>query len=269
MSKPKLFEEIINEHTISDVELNYLPLIHTTKEAALFNILISGNIKYPSKCDCYKEYLVYFFYGKGSYFTNKKMQNLSNDPPVSIVYSFEDLKDFKIKRVLPFDSGGYSLYNIKKYNKDHFTHSNPSIETCKKMLSFIYGNNINYYKNKVIDENFEKHKSVCWPLRELAKVYNTIRTPGEPLPETSKQFFSIEVQYEEMVKFNPTYLLIPYTFIQNDTDMLEIITTEYPDVNIVLYGENETINNEGVPLTGDEFHRLMNIKINELKINQQ
>lgn len=257
----KKFEDIINEQNLDNCDILDLPAVHTTTEAPLFSILQSKLMEYPVMCDKYKERLVYFFYGKATYYTDDQMQNFSNDPPVCILFDTEEIKNAKLKRVLPFDSGGYDRYGIKKYNKEDFTINDPSPEICKKILFFLYGTKASYFNNNVAIENLGKKKKKCWPLQSLIELYN--KNFGNDV-KTGEQVFSIELQFEKNVEFKPSKLLLPYTFLSNDLIDLDEFKKDLPNTELFFYGEDEIIAKSGRPLTGFEYHSLMTKELKKI-----
>lgn len=249
----KTFPELIQEQKINGS--NGLPLIHTTTERPLFNILKYELIKSPEKCKEYGEDLVYFFYGKPAYYAETELANFTINPPVCLLYDLNNIPKDSITRILPFDSGGIKRYGFKKYNREDFTISQPGENTCSQILELIFTTKENYLNNIWNQHSLKAHAKECWMLEDLINAYNAMQSGGI---NTGPQLLSIEVQVKEKVDFPPSKLLIPYSFcISGKSEVLLELKNKFSNLEIIFYAKNETIANPGVPLQGTEYYRLL------------
>ena len=257
----KNFNDLISEIYIDNFEIKDLPVIHTTTESVLFNIMLEKQLKSPKKCKVYEESLVYFFYGKASFYTDTEIINFSTDPPLCILFDSENLNNENLKRVLPFDSGGYDRYNITKYSKDQFTVSNPKLDVCRKLIYFLYDTNQNYLKNKITNERIAKNISKCWPLNSLLELYS--KKFGQDI-KTGEHVFSIEMQFGDQVAFNPSALILPYSFLESGLIVIDEFKVDFPNIELHFYGLEEIIEADGKSLTGQDYYTLMQKKLKNI-----
>jgi hypothetical protein len=174
----------------ADVANERLPLFHTTpirkyieNEKRMADIsldkLEKGKLERNYKmCPEYKEYLLYFFYGKPAYRTfedngvlreqiEKTGHNIINLFPVIFILK----SDLQIRRIHPFDSGAY--YDF--YQKDNFINSQTKREeyelrpndfdVIQKYIKLFFCNNDHYYhgqrtSNTKINKLIKKDKKI-------------------------------------------------------------------------------------------------------------
>jgi len=252
------FKEIIDEQAVIAEEIELLPLCHTTTEGFFLNIYDSKTIKAEKQCPVYNEFLVYFFYGKPSYLVEKELENYTDDPPITLIYNVNDLKNHKIKRIVPFDSGGFSRYKIKRgYDLGNFTHDSPEIISLKGIIKLLYQNNECYLKDQVDIKEPEILAKKCWPIKEMEKLYKRVKL-GEI--KSGKQVYSIELQYAGEIEFSPKYLILPYTFFTSSFWSEEDFKKQFPDIIIDYYGQKEIAEANG-NLEAFRYQQLMRDKV--------
>lgn len=85
-----------------------LPSVHTTDVYRFVNALQDGELSPPRPCNVFVgEPLIYFFYGRPSYRVNSDEPPSSLDHYLPVCLLFRAASIHPIKRVFPFDSGGF------------------------------------------------------------------------------------------------------------------------------------------------------------------
>jgi hypothetical protein len=212
-------EEFLKSKKASEDDYPHLPLVHTSKFNRCKSIAESSSFN-KRECDVYEgEELLYFFYGKSRYNVNKK--NLDNiviidEMPVTFLFVFKDvLKEVKIKRYLPFDSGGFDRYGLT--DKEHFTISDPIGCRIEALVNLIYGDVHSYLNDIICKANLIDESTKSNAVKQLQKFYNETIFNGE----IGKQALAIEIQITDNVTESPQVIFIPYW---------EATTNEFGDV---------------------------------------
>lgn len=264
MNEFKRFEQVVDEESIDAANLPLLPLCHTTTEGYFYNIYETGFLDNAHEYledgenPPTKDKVLYFFYGKPSYLVFEELENYTEDPPITLLFepTTEVLK--KMKRILPFDSGGFPRYKIKKgYKRSNFTHKHPDQNSIKGLIKLLYDSNDDYLTRKVKLEKLESRKQQCWSIKEIIEVYNRAIT-GKI--QTGEQVFSIELHFDQ-VQFYPKYIVLPYTFLTSDFWNEVNFKNKFPGIAVEYYAKDEIIENNGAALSGDEYQRLMRKKV--------
>jgi hypothetical protein len=118
-----------------------LPLVHTTDVYRFTNVLDDGRLE-PRECRVFdKEPLLYFFYGRPSYRANSKEPPTALDHYLPVCLLFRSSAVNPIKRVFPFDSGGFhdDLY-ADAFHKDMKLNDfglEPDIDTPGRVISLF------------------------------------------------------------------------------------------------------------------------------------
>lgn len=222
---------------------NVLPFCHTTPEDKLDSIIKSGLT--TKKCDVYNEDLLYFFYGKSSYVVDKNhIVSINRKKPVGFVYLYDELKKhIKIRRLLPFDSGGFKYYGFGTgVDKEIFTiYGSHHENQIGNIIQLIYGSNKQYIEDEISKNNLiaeSGHAAVA----EIKNLY--IDRLYEI--DTGKQALTIEVQIAEIEEnIEPHTILIPYSaFTVNESgekilnSKITAVTQKFPNSKIIPYLES-------------------------------
>lgn len=255
----RTFEQVVDEEAANSDELSRLLICHTTTEGYFFNILTEGELGTNNLDPIYNEALVYFFYGKPSYIVSDDLQNYEDNPPITFLYNLDDLKDYPIKRMLPFDSGGFKLYGVTKgYDLKNFTHNNPNPTTIQALVRLLYGNNKAYLATQLDKDNIKHKAKYCWYLQEIVDIYEKI---GKAKVKYGRQAFSIELQYATSIKIDPRHIIIPFTLLTDKNWALEDFYEIFPETEIWVYGSD---NEDEHAMIASEFHTKMLEKVREI-----
>jgi hypothetical protein len=122
-----------------DGKLASLPFTHATTFDALEQILDGGFVQ-PNACGVFGERLVYLFYGRFAYRIEmeENLNRLSNDGPVALIFDGATIRNLSLRRVFPFDSGGYGQFyqnalgqlHISDYQLSDLVHADRIICFC-------------------------------------------------------------------------------------------------------------------------------------------
>lgn len=133
-----------------------LPLMHSCECFNARKILNERELK-TQYCKVFGENLLYFYYGKPSYPVGEKVDRYRTDAEYSPVCFLLDARKVQIYKVYPFDSGAFfnDIYS-------DFFHRNMrindfelpcTIEGINTYLSFMFGDNENYFDGIAIKRN--------------------------------------------------------------------------------------------------------------------
>jgi hypothetical protein len=212
-------QEYVNNKNGSN-DYKFLPLCHTSKYSRCQTIAESSKLT-KRHCDVYKEDLLYFFYGKSRYNVNRS--NLDciieiDEMPVTFLFVFKKvLEEVRLKRYLPFDSGGFDRYGLT--NKEHFTIHEPLGQKIENLIKLIYGDVSCYLDDVVSESSLQQEAKHCTAVEQLESFYVSKRTIQNG--NIGKQAMVIEIQIPQDVKTKPDVIFIPY---------LEATTDEFGEV---------------------------------------
>lgn len=198
----------IDREAPPDMEL--LPLCHTTKLEALRNMLIKQKlIAIDSYAEFQNEYLLFFFYGKARYIPSDDVKLVFDDtnPPIAFIFKIDNLPN--PTRMLPFDSGGFHLYNIN-LDLDEFVIKPDSFEDVKKFIKQVYSKNKNYIKRKITID--PKKYPLCTPIEHLKILYDKLDTGPTSFGE---QAYTMEIQYKEDLPLCPFAIVVPDVMVSS------------------------------------------------------
>ena len=242
-------------------EIDVLPFCHTTNQGSASGILLKG-MTTPKACDVYKEPLVYFFYGKACFLIEKELANYTDNPPVTFIYDQklikEHLTQILIKRILPFDSGGFPRYELKAgFDKEMYTYEETNFHKIIGFIRLLYKDHFNYLHDEVNLEDLEAYKDVCLQIQEIIEMYERA---FKGKIESGEQVYSIELQYADSIRLKPSYLVIPYN-LYTSAFWGKNVVKSFPDVKVVDYGREEMLKYPGKALTATQYQTLMRQKV--------
>ncbi|CDZ59612.1 hypothetical protein [Neorhizobium galegae] len=126
-----------------------LPLIHTTSTNGFRHILRDKAIKAHKECPVFKEWLVYFFYGRPAYkiSVDEATQRVTDEYlPVAFITRPDAVSN--IKRIFPFDSGAF---DNAAYGGVHHRSSTladyelaPALKSARRVVRAFFNTNQNY-----------------------------------------------------------------------------------------------------------------------------
>jgi hypothetical protein len=268
MGNTTTFSAVIDNYKRLNKETHLLPFIHTTTEAGLFGFLHDFALK-KNFCSVYNEEVLYFFYGKASYNIYNNLNKITKSTPITLVYDFSKLENFSIKRILPFDSGGYDRYKIQDYNKENFTYFNASRDTILKLIAFFYGSNSDYLACNVELKHLNNCKNDFWPFYELVKFYETLKNNPDLL-EVGHQAYSIEFQLDRSIEnIIPEKIFISYSFVlDNKIELLNKLKVKNPSLEFDFYDMDKILTLNGRPFEARDKSSLMEDKVNSYVISK-
>jgi hypothetical protein len=203
--------------TVATPSYPVLPLFHTCDAFYLRNILENGAIM-PQLCDVYNEDLTYTFYGKPGYKSRlEKNSKAGFLMPVCFIINSSFIST--VKRMLPFDSGGFSRYAPYLHEgmrRDDFQLT-PSMSVLQQVLEFFYDSPDAYFLGK------PKEKIVFDPIYSHVEGYHALISTNN-CEESDDRRACFEVQVENPIPINnqaiqavilPSHLALS-PFVQNN-----------------------------------------------------
>jgi hypothetical protein len=225
---------LIKSTSNNPLSLSILPLCHTLKNKNAINELLNEKILKKEFCDVFKEYLLYFFYGKAP-FTDHEIYKDSRPGfyPITILFDISKIPVMPI-RMYPFDTGGYNRYNIS-LPRDSFAIKNPTIEEVLKFIYIVFENNTNYISKK-FKANTSKYPT-CMVLKELEILYAKLWL-DIPM-DYGDQAFAVEIQYKDIDIENPIAFVVPHRLAINKENR-EFWHKDFPNTIIIPYDDKDT-----------------------------
>lgn len=254
-------EDYFKKHESDTDGYKYLPLCHTTSEGYFVSILNSKALA-PTPCNVYaNESLIYFFYGKAAYLIDKpNLQNVGRECPITLLYKFDDVLNIQIKRLLPFDSGGFDYYDFPDgTSREMFEMKNLSDGAkLAQLIQLIYGGNKEYINETIQHSKLQSESEKSWAIKKIADFYYSGRPKLKEdkiglnsKSKVGKQAITFELQVDKSLSCSPWMIFFPYELLtdRNAFWTPEKITDVFPGVEIVIYnkpGDNESQTNDGM-----------------------
>lgn len=193
-----------------------LPLVHNTDAFSFVNALEDGALV-PKDCDVFKgEPLLYFFYGRPSYRVNSKEPPTSLDHYLPVCILFKNEKVTPVKRIFPFDSGGFK----SDFYKDAFHRDmtladfglEPDPATPGRVISLFFGSAEAYLDARPLS-------SVTVDRAELEAISYHALISQRLSNSADNRVSGIEIQFEGPIKFdgNVEAVVLPAPLLDSPT----------------------------------------------------
>jgi hypothetical protein len=208
-----------------------LPLIHTSLSTYLTSFATSHTLQ-PRHCNVFNESLVYLFYGRPAYRSEKGSKY--GEPialcPVCFVFKPRTVS-MSLHRVMPCDSGAVNkrLFEPELHRSDlGELELDPVIESARRLVSLVFETNNKYF--------FGKAKSgVSFPDGTLGKRYcDLLLRPGPADYDDRKSAIEIQVNQIISLRNQLMFVVLPREFLE-ETGIKEAIfktwnceAVEYP-----------------------------------------
>jgi len=134
------------------------------------------------------------------------------------------------------------------------------LPNLKKTLAFIrlvYESHENYLRDIVNLDELRTYESDCLQINQMIEMYENMNNGRI---QSGPQLFSIEIQFDEDIDFEPSHVIIPYDFYTQPYWSTNLMA-DHPDVQIEHYGQEEILANPGRSLQASEYQRLMRAKV--------
>lgn len=182
----------------TDVDEEALPFAHTCDSYTFRDVLDTNQLE-PSPCQVYTgENLLYFFYGRPAY---KKIlgESVSMESFWPVTLLIDPISFGGIKRVLPFDSGGfpkqYEQALHPKMKREHFELA-ADIQTIRRFVKGFWGCNRAYFEGR--KDGSPSIRATDFEAKAFVELISTkTSTPGDDRRS------SIEIQIEDIVALRP------------------------------------------------------------------
>lgn len=189
-----------------------LPFFHCCDARFLQFILEDRQLK-PRKCKVFgMEELLYLFYGRPAYKNaEEKHGNLFVNMPVCFIIKSDAVHT--IKRVIPFDSGGFSHYgnHIHKDMKLEEFFITPEKSALSQVVESFYDDNAQYFNGKA------KAEVTFDPMHFQLEVYHSlIKTSALEEADDRKRSIEVQIDYPiELSKSNIELIIMPEYLISS------------------------------------------------------
>jgi hypothetical protein len=219
---------LVNSHpTMADE----LPLIHTSLSEHLKSF-VSSHTLLPSHCKVFDESLVYLFYGRPAYRSNRGSN--FGDPvalcPVCFVFKPRTVSS-ALHRVLPCDSGAVNkpMFQPELHPSDlPDLELNPVIESARRLVSLVFETNKKYFYGEV-------RAGVSFPAGTVGKRYCDLMLRSGPVGYDDRKS-AIEIQVNQIVSLKDqlSFVVLPREFLEETAIQDAIFKTwkcdaiEYP-----------------------------------------
>lgn len=219
-----------------------LPLAHIPRQSSLSQINDTrilepkeGSLHYEN------EKLIFFSYGKAG-FIPKSKSNRRNDIYPPLVFLFDLMKICNPEnerlspvRLLPFDSGGFSLYDMEDgFTPHHFEIMNPSEDDIKKLVIILFKSNMNYIKNSFFFENLVNDHLLIPEINELHNLYSDTSNRNSEVDTRCKIF---EIHFNDHITLDPICIFYPNSYKTSPTGEAQL-QNQYPGVPLQPYINN-------------------------------
>jgi len=219
-----------------DTELKVLPLTHKQDWFTAKTTLKEGKLK-PTPCDVFEgEDLIYYFYGKPSYFIAQNVGSRGDSVYFPVCFII-DIEKVKIDKVFPFDSGAFAngMY-------DGFIHSGmdindfsvkPTIEQIAGLVKNFFINNDNYYRSKpkCCSDDYEDNDEV--------KAYvNIINNIGQEKFDERSSAIEIISKSENILKESLVAIILPADLAVSNKNVKEMADRGVEMITYDTFGGN-------------------------------
>lgn len=215
-------------------EIILLPLCHTTSTGKPLSEIVKKQALKSNLSQDYGEDLIFFFYGKAKYFPKKDVQNhFGSYSPITFLFNLDSFSDSPY-RMVPFDSGGFILYDMNGYEVKDFSIENVNEEKIKMLIKTFYTSNQNYINNQFT------LNPVDYPLCDLIKKIHILHSKPMSGQSTGygNQAFTIELQYKvESLTLKPIATFLPVSFFTSDSGKSQL-EKAFPTSVLVPYRNN-------------------------------
>jgi hypothetical protein len=190
---------------MSNAPVQSLPLVHTTPAYNLRQIVEEKQLR-ATQCDVFTgEKLCYFFFGRPAYKWETEADATDWELPVCFVFEYDTSN---VKRVFPFDSGGFRNGKLPKYLSmmplEEFEISQVP-NSPSKFVGAYFSSVSDYLQLRPKPEpSFRETLSVAnieSEVRALHKLYS------ENFPRSDDRRGTVELQFSENISFEKKKLL--------------------------------------------------------------
>lgn len=188
-----------------------LPLIHTSRCEYLNSIVSKGTLE-PRPCDVFKESLLYFFYGRPAYRSNKGTN--SGEPialcPVCFVFKPRTVSR-SLSRLYPCDTGGvaHDIFKPEIIADDlNDLAMDPQIENARRMVGLLFDDNNHYFFGKVIAGKLFDAGTV------EARFYSLLQRSGPAGYDDRKSAIEVQVNSAIALAEQLLFVVLPNEFLE-------------------------------------------------------
>ncbi len=192
-----------------------LPLVHSTDAYSLREALADDNLE-PVDCNVFLgEALIYTFYGRPAFRPNNSEQptSLGHYLPVCLIFKLDFTQE--IKRIFPFDSGGFHNDFYRQYMHKRMTLGDFALETAAetpgKVISTFFGSASDYMRgspNQSVQIDETEFEAQSYAALVGSKGANTVDSRGS----------GIEVQFSDPISISTWVqaVIVPSTFMESE-----------------------------------------------------
>lgn len=189
-----------------------LPLIHASRGELLSSIAKTHALE-PQRCEVFSESIVYLFYGRPAYRSNRGTHGgeLTGLCPVVFVFRPRAISRF-VHRVHPCDTGAVAGNRFVP----HILPSDladlalaPEISSARQLVSLFFDSNENYFLGKAIAGKSFANGSVA------ARFYDLLMQPGPVNCDDRKSAIEIQAKRAIPLKGRLLFVALPRELLEN------------------------------------------------------
>jgi hypothetical protein len=177
--------------------------------------MISTGSLEPRPCEVFKESLIYLFYGRPAYRSNKGTKN--GEPialcPVCFVFKPRTVSR-SLHRIYPCDSGAVANDRlIPEINAVDLSNLalDPQIENARRLVSLLFVQNSDYFVGKVVNGKTFNTGTV------EARFYSLLQRPGPADYDDRKSAIEVQVNHTISLAEQLLFVVLPREFLEESS----------------------------------------------------
>jgi hypothetical protein len=190
---------------------NELPLIHTSR-CEFLNAFTTGHTLEPRHCTVFNESLVYLFYGRPAYRSERGSEYGDHIALCPICFVFKPYTVSRsVHRIFPCDSGAVSKARFEpELHPDdlHELELDPLIASAQRLVSLVFRSNGDYFYGKV-------QSGITFPNGTPSQRYcNLLLRPGPADYDDRKSAIEVQVNHTIPLEDQLMFVVLPREFLE-------------------------------------------------------
>jgi hypothetical protein len=221
--KQKSLSRFLRRNTVSAVET--LPYVHTTRSYNIASIKDTQSID-AKRCRHFNEDLIYLFVGRPAY-KRPSAGSAAEYWELPCCFIFDEVADFLVKRVYPFDSGAFRDGRYPEYI-DFMDFREFEVDDAGapgRMVSAFFGDSARYFRGTPKGKEDFENEFQLGVLEAEIKALRRLAEDGTPAGFDDRRF-TIEVQVADKIDFRtnpPAAVVLPSIYLRDEAVRAKII----------------------------------------------